>query len=655
MKKILAFLLATALCGASAATFNTNRPGAIGGGSSATNPPGTITSPSSSTFGSENVLVNQYGVVINPTNFVATNFPAALTATQNLVRVWNVKDYGAIGGAIPADSVGFAHAFSNLFRYGGRVHIPNSKTTPYLVTNQFLVPGLSTNTGPLQHIDMVVEGDGIGASVVKLALTNQTFLFCQSGLPQLRNLSFINVGSGTNSIARNVTSGVGTVISGVQMVGFTNSAGLDASHAGAEAFYIVAQMGTVVENIDVIDCDIGVRLMRYTDGCDVSGRFTGCKIAPVVVGGYPTNYPEAANANVTHLKLNGSLSAYGAIVAGSSRGTVVSGYQERQRRANVAFGYPLDLFPGETNSTIGQATVRDFNANVNYTTTNAVVELNTSVGELTLENVYGARLIYVTNSAAATGTHLEMRNVSCQGSFVEFNTAGNTIPSLPGSVISVNQDRYYYHYNGTVTNLALLINSAGTSTRGTARINSTETYPVLPIQQSSAGESWMIVAGTTNGANVTKNFRLGMFPWDGSTTPQTIFSASPSGSGAASLSIGGGTSLGKPFSTVDLYAGADPATGNSGTNMLRLTSGGVTIPAGTPVLHSLAPSNHFTGPVTITGTIYNSGIRWVTGSGSPESSVTAPVGSLYSRTDGGTSTSLYVKETGSGNTGWVAK
>lgn len=46
---------------------------------------------------------------------------------------------------------------------------------------------------------------------------------------------------------------------------------------------------------------------------------------------------------------------------------------------------------------------------------------------------------------------------------------------------------------------------------------------------------------------------------------------------------------------------------------------------------------------------------WTSGTGSPETVLTAPVGSLYTRTDGGASTTLYVKETGSGNTGWVAK
>lgn len=43
------------------------------------------------------------------------------------------------------------------------------------------------------------------------------------------------------------------------------------------------------------------------------------------------------------------------------------------------------------------------------------------------------------------------------------------------------------------------------------------------------------------------------------------------------------------------------------------------------------------------------------GSGSPEGVVAAPVGSTYRRTDGGAGTSHYFKESGTGNTGWVAK
>jgi hypothetical protein len=54
--------------------------------------------------------------------------------------------------------------------------------------------------------------------------------------------------------------------------------------------------------------------------------------------------------------------------------------------------------------------------------------------------------------------------------------------------------------------------------------------------------------------------------------------------------------------------------------------------------------------------IQQNGTQEIVGSGSPNSNVTANIGSVYRRTDGGASTTLYVKESGSGtNTGWVAK
>jgi hypothetical protein len=64
---------------------------------------------------------------------------------------------------------------------------------------------------------------------------------------------------------------------------------------------------------------------------------------------------------------------------------------------------------------------------------------------------------------------------------------------------------------------------------------------------------------------------------------------------------------------------------------------------------------------------FESGTRWSTasgslndrglfnGTGSPEGVLTAAPGSLYCNNSGGAGTTLYVKETGSGNTGWSAK
>jgi hypothetical protein len=43
------------------------------------------------------------------------------------------------------------------------------------------------------------------------------------------------------------------------------------------------------------------------------------------------------------------------------------------------------------------------------------------------------------------------------------------------------------------------------------------------------------------------------------------------------------------------------------------------------------------------------------GAGDPNGSVTAPIGAVYHNTTGTTNTSFWVKESGTGNTGWVAK
>jgi len=47
--------------------------------------------------------------------------------------------------------------------------------------------------------------------------------------------------------------------------------------------------------------------------------------------------------------------------------------------------------------------------------------------------------------------------------------------------------------------------------------------------------------------------------------------------------------------------------------------------------------------------------QWFSGTGSPETVVTAPIGSLYVNVSGGATTTLYVKESGALATGWVAK
>jgi hypothetical protein len=88
-----------------------------------------------------------------------------------------------------------------------------------------------------------------------------------------------------------------------------------------------------------------------------------------------------------------------------------------------------------------------------------------------------------------------------------------------------------------------------------------------------------------------------------------------------------------------VYAGTRMGIGNTNTTYaLDVT--------GTANISTSAQSPKF---------IVTTSVFWSSGTGSPEGVLTANIGSLYSRTDGGANTTLYVKESGTGNTGWVAK
>lgn len=54
------------------------------------------------------------------------------------------------------------------------------------------------------------------------------------------------------------------------------------------------------------------------------------------------------------------------------------------------------------------------------------------------------------------------------------------------------------------------------------------------------------------------------------------------------------------------------------------------------------------GVTALSGPVYQ-------GTGTPEAAVAAPIGSLYINLSGGASTTLYVKTSGTGDTGWTAK
>ena len=96
---------------------------------------------------------------------------------------------------------------------------------------------------------------------------------------------------------------------------------------------------------------------------------------------------------------------------------------------------------------------------------------------------------------------------------------------------------------------------------------------------------------------------------------------------------------------------ASNTVGQFGTNPSKVYGGSPSLGGGIATLAGFTPELRLYN-YNYSDTIAT---KIITGTGTPESVVTAEIGSLFLRKNGGAGTTLYVKESGSSNTGWVAK
>jgi hypothetical protein len=120
--------------------------------------------------------------------------------------------------------------------------------------------------------------------------------------------------------------------------------------------------------------------------------------------------------------------------------------------------------------------------------------------------------------------------------------------------------------------------------------------------------------------------------------------------------------------------GKTTESGNPANIYINPEGGGVTFGAGNTSAHSKFTFNgdlspHQAGKFSLGKKSYKwseghmatiflgatNSVMWTSGSGSPEGVLNSPVGSMYTRTDGGIGNTLYVKESGAGANGWVSK
>lgn len=260
-------------------------------------------------------------------------------------------------------------------------------------------------------------------------------------------------------------------------------------------------------------------------------------------------------------------------------------------------------------------------------------------------------------SATGTGTNLLTciftGNVTPTGSAITGITANN-YHQFGNTGMSV----YDLFSNLRVNNLVATNATLGQSTGGLAAnlIGGTFGAQILTMQRDSLSQTVGFGVGTDAiiGWNVTDNVGINYMFGDASSTswlggagnggaaPRPLFvrpenASSGTDSPGASFTLQGSAGTGNNTTGGSIIF-QTPDAGASGTAVQSYTTK-VTIERD--------------GDMTVSGNITSSNIR--SGTGTPEGAVTAPVGTLFLRTDGGAGSTLYVKESGSGNTGWAAK
>jgi hypothetical protein len=200
------------------------------------------------------------------------------------------------------------------------------------------------------------------------------------------------------------------------------------------------------------------------------------------------------------------------------------------------------------------------------------------------------------------------------------------------------------------------------------RIQSTENGIRLQISSGYTGRNISITGNnltvglrgvytTRDITNLTISGNVIVGPGSGTASSRGLYSETPEQD--AYIFVQGNTVIGfqRAFAVYYLTALAINklyATGNNISNDTTSSSRAWSFEGlatmGTDVIQAWGPTN-----VGLRENLLDGNIKFNISTGSPEGVVTASVGSLYLRSNGGANTTLYVKESGTGNTGWVAK
>lgn len=337
---------------------------------------------------------------------------------------------------------------------------------------------------------------------------------------------------------------------------------------------------------------------------------TGMKVggAQVLVSGGALGTPASGNlTNCTFPTLNQN-------TTGTAAGLTTARNIDGQ-----SFNGTVDITviaPG-TNAATAKSTPVDNDAMplVDSASSNTLKKLLWSDLKATLKTYFDALTTTLSNKTLSAPAFTGTSSVATGGQFRFYNTSDQT----------TNYERLAARWSGNVAQIGTEIGGTGTSRLlqlglGTGKVN------IYPSSQLAA----------TGTVNVSVNTGT-----PGASQQSVIGTLSASSGTQYGLSVSPTFNQSSTAGYSALHVNATQTATGSGTKRL------IDAQVGGTSLFTVDNS----GAVSVSGTTAT--IR--AGTGTPEGAVTASAGSMFLRTDGGAGTTLYIKESGTGNTGWVAK
>ncbi len=518
----------------------------------------------------------------------------------------SVKDFGAVGDGVTDDSA----AFIAMFATGLPWHVPYT-ASGYLINTPLVI----TSSGKCEG-QLIVKAGFAG-----VAVQIQNPIYSTKILVEGLNVYSTDVRPNPYTTAKTVGILVGPTAT---YSGNTPTPGVTLLNCRATRFSINLQISTF--NVTILS------------GAYPQGDHN------ILVYSYDTSYNQVNDVSLIDVQADSATStvgqAYGLRVGTTGNGTYTG---NTNMGVNLKiYGCDFDGTPVYLDNIFGV----DYHSNyheqgVGYTYHGAAVIMGSAgagyLQNVHIDNCWFTQFDYAMNLAAQV-TNLQIGVCS--------------YASIKYSALQVNaaESQTFKYSNGIA-----LGSTPSWGASGYSEVQFNFSAGISVSQLTFAGASIFndgLIAGSQLVAN--KNITTNWYP-NGRTNDGWMNNASIYGRFRSSTAIQTGITGTQSGTNFQFTTPAQAALFNGGDS-ISASIGGASFIKSIDYASGLAVlDSSYTGSITISHVPANFLGVGLNGFGSPEGVITAPTGSFYLAAAGGSGTTLYVKESGTGNTGWVGK